>query len=280
MPNADPNKAFADARSSLKDTAKWIVTIVGATIVLVIGGGLVAKIADLEGIPRFAAAGSLLFLTAVCLIPLRAAIDIIAAKIATFESIATSDEYTRTRKNVDHWMRDYYAPPIGTVKDLYQEYVKQAHVVNDSRASQQDRERATRAIGELQPSVREIIELSNTEFLRLKFDWMVHTTTLLLPLIGLALFVFLISIHRDDQMEKQLDYPIVLQVPWNANVEAAMKKAGMEEKCYVTSRPKLLQVTEKSGLRAGVVAIPQDLGAGCRAVRVIVTNSDEVYPDK
>lgn len=279
MPDADPNKTYVDARASIKDTAKWIVTIVGATIVLVIGGGLVAKIADLDWIPRLAAAGSLSFLTIVCLIPLRAAIGIVAAKLAPFEWIATSQEYAQTRSNVDYWMRDYYAPPIGTVRDLYDEYVRQAHIANDSNAVQQDRDRARRAISELQPRVREIIELSNTEFLRLKFDWMVWTTTFTLPFIGASLFAFLVLSHRDDQTEKQLAKPILLQIPWSANVEAAMKKAGLDEKCYASTRPKLLQLSEKSGLRAGVLVIPQDLSAGCPAVRVIVTNAHEVYPD-
>lgn len=280
MPDADPNRAYVDARTSLKDTAKWIVTIAGSTIVLVIGGGLIAKIGDLDWIPRLIAAASLLFLTMVCLVPLRAAIDIIAAKIATFELIAISPQYRQARATVDGWMRDYFPKPIDTVRGLYDEYLKQVTIANDNHAHEQDREKARKAVAELQPRVRDIIELSNTEFLRLKFDWMVTTTTFTLPFIGASLFIFLVTIHRDDQIEKQLAKPILLQIPWNGGVEAAMKKAGMEEKCYVTSRPKLLQLSEKSGLRAGVVAIPQDLGAGCEAVRVIVTNSDEVYPDK
>jgi hypothetical protein len=279
LSDADSNKAYVDARLSLKETAKWVVTIVGSTIVLVIGGGLIAKIADLDLLPRLAAAGSLFFLTIVCLIPLRAAIDIVATKLVTFEDIATSDEYAKTRAIVNRWMRDYYKAPIGTVEDLFHEYVTQARIANDSNAGQPEQDRAQKAIGELQPSVRKIIELSNTEFLGLKFNWMVRTTTFVVPLIGAVLFAFLIATHRDDQTEKQLAKPILLQVAWSADVEAAMKKAGLDEKCYVPERPRLLQLSEKSGLRAGVLVIPRDLGLACPAVRVIVTDTDQVYPD-
>lgn len=279
MSDADPNKVFVDARASLKDTAKWIVTIVGATIVLVIGGGLVARIADLDWMPRLIAAASLLVLTMACLIPLRAAIDIVAAKLTSFDEIATSDLYLPTRKTVNSWMSKYISSRVGTVEALHAEYLKQSHVANNPAAKDDEKIKAERLLAALQPRVRQIIELSNTEFLRRKFDALVRSTKRVLLVILGSLFAFLIAIHRDDRAEKQLAQPILLQIPWNANVEAAMKKAGLDEKCYVPTRPSLLQLSEKSGLRAGVLAIPKDLGAGCPAVRVIVTNADEVYPD-
>jgi hypothetical protein len=279
LPDTDPNKTFVDSRTSLKDTAKWIVTIIGATVVLVIGGGLVAKIADLDWTPRLIAAGSLLVLTMACLIPLRAAIDIVAAKLVSFDEIATSKLYEPTRETVNSWMANYLSPRVGTVEALHLEYLKQSRIANDPASSDDEKKQANTLLTALQPRVKQIIELSNTEFLRRKFDALVSCTKRVLLVILASLFVFLIAIHRDDQTEKQLANPVLLQIPWNASVEAAMKKAGMDEKCYAQNRPKLLQLSEKSGLRAGVLAIPRDLGAGCPAVRVIVTNADEVYPD-
>lgn len=279
MPEPDTDQGFSSARANLKETAKWIVTIVGATIVLVIGGGLIAKIADLDFIPRLIAAGSLVILTLVCLVPLRAAIDIVAARLASFQSVAQSQEYARTRAIVNGWMAGHYNPTIDTVEKLYGEYQKQTAIANDKDKSADDRQKANIAIAALQPRIREIIELANTELLRLKFDALVRATMCVLPFIGAALFIFLISSHRDDQTEKQLSRPMLLQIAWSANVEAALKKAGLEEKCYAPERPQLLQVSEKSGLRAGVLVIPKDLGPACPIVRVIVTNADEVYPD-
>lgn len=279
MSDTDPNKAFVDSRTSLKDTAKWIVTIIGATVVLVIGGGLVAKIADLDWTPRLVAAGSLVVLTMACLIPLRAAIDIVAAKLVSFDEIATSESYQPTRETVNSWMAHYISPLVGTVEALHTEYLRQSRVANDPASSDDQKRDAKNLLAALRPRVTQIIELSNTEFLRRKFDALIRSTKLVLVVILASLFVFLIAIHRDDQTEKQLANPVLLQIPWSANVEAAMKKAGLDEKCYAQTRPKLLQLSEKSGLRAGVLVIPQNLGAGCPAVRVIVTNADEVYPD-
>ena len=71
----------------------------------------------------------------------------------------------------------------------------------------------------------------------------------------------------------------IRRIAWGAGAEAALKKAGLDEKCYAPDRPRLLQVSEKSGLRAGVLVIPKDPGPGCPIVRVIGTNANEVYPD-
>jgi hypothetical protein len=300
VPDADPNQALMAARANLKDTAKWIVTIIGATIVVVIGGGMIAKIADLDWVPRLVAAGSLLVLTVVCLVPLRATIDIVAARLIPFQWIAESEDYEETREIVDGWI-GHFPAVIGTVQRLYAEYVLQTANANNAQTqlnalqqavqtpavlqqavdARNALQEANRRLKGLQPRIRDVIELSNTEFLRLKFESLVRASAwniVLLFIGGAALFVFLISTHRDDQTEKQLSKPVLLQIEWSAGVEAALKKAGMDEKCYAPDRPKLLQLSEKSGLRAGVLAVPRNLGP-CPAVRVIVTNAHEVYPD-
>jgi hypothetical protein len=278
--DADPNQAVIGARANLKDTAKWIVTILGAMIVLVIGGGLIAKIADLDWIPRLVAAASLLALTLVCLFPLRAAIDIIAAKIESFQNIAESREYGATREIVNSWLAQRDKGKLASVEGLYEEFERYTNIANDKHKSHAEREHANEQLDKLQPRVRDAIELSNTEYLRLKFDRMVRVTVGVLPVIGIALFIFLISTHSNDQTEKQLAEPTFMQIAWSADVEAALQRAGLDQKCYAPDRPRLLQVSEKSGLRAGVLVIPRDPGPACPVVRVIVTNTNQVYPDK
>jgi hypothetical protein len=175
--------------------------------------------------------------------------------------------------------RDTNNAAINTVGTLYAEYQNQTAIANDQNRTAADRAAANTALEALQPRIREIIELANTELLRLKFEALVRATMWVLPLIGAPLFVFLIYTHHDDQTEKQLSQPAFLQIAWGAGVEAALKKAGLDEKCYAPDRPRLLQVSEKSGLRAGVLVIPKDPGPGCPIVRVIGTNANEVYPD-
>lgn len=282
MADPDPNQALISARANLKDTAKWIVSILGATIVLVIGGGLIAKIADLDFTQRVLAAGCLLALMLLCLIPLQAAIGIIAAKLESFQNIATSPEYAPTREIVNRWLAQVDIGKLATIEGRYHEFVEQTRIVNKpakSHAEKEDRKNANDALDELQPRINDAIEFANTEYLRLKFDRMIFRTKAVLPLLAIVLALFFVLIHTDDRTEKQLANPVLLQVSWNAEVEAAMKKAGLDEKCFVPERPQLLQVSEKSGLRAGVLAIPRQLGAGCPAVRVIVSNSDGVSAD-
>ena len=97
MTDTDPNKQYVDARASLRDTAKWIVTILGATVVLVIGGGLIARIADLDWLPRLVTAACLLVLALTCMIPLKAAIDIVADKSTPLKEMARSADFTAAR---------------------------------------------------------------------------------------------------------------------------------------------------------------------------------------
>ncbi len=277
MPDANPNRAYLNARANLKDTAKWIVTVFGATIVLVIGGGVIAKIADLDWIHTSVAAGSLLVLMIACLIPLRAAIDIVAAKLVSIETIAQSEDYAATRAFVNPWLN--YRPPIATVENLYTESRRQTQIANDPTSTPVDQQKANQALDALQPRIREVIEISNTEFRRLKFESLVRVTKCVLFVIVPTLFVFLVSTHRDDQMEKPLAKPIPIRIAWSADTDSALKKAGLDEKCYAPSRPQLLQLSEKSGMRAGVLVVPRNLGPECPAVRIIVTNNNEVYPD-
>jgi hypothetical protein len=282
MPNANPNQGWIDARTNLKDTAKWIVTILGATIVLVIGGGLIAKIADLDLIQRLAAAGCLLVLMSLCLIPLQAAVEIIATKLESFENIATLNEYKPTREVVNRWLAQVDSGELATVEGRYRELVENTRIANkpaNSDAEKAEQNKANKALDALQQRITDALDLSNTEYLRLKFERLVCITKCVLPAIALLLALFFVFVHTDDRTEKQLAKPILLQIPWGAGVEAAMKKAGLDEKCYAPTRPQLLQLSEKSGLRAGVLVVPRDLGAGCPALRVIVTNTDEVYPD-
>ena len=125
--------------------------------------------------------------------------------------------------------------------------------------------------------IREILEICNTEFLRLRFDNLVRRTTYILPLIGVALFVFLVASHKEEGTDKTLVNPALMQIAWNADIEKALKKAGLDDRCFAKTRPQFLQLSEKSGLRAGALIVPQDLSFNCPAVRVVVTNTGRVY---
>jgi hypothetical protein len=280
VPDTDPYKQYADTRTSLRDTAKWIVTIVGATVVLVIGGGLIAKIADLDLLPRLIASGSLLALAFICMIPLKGAIDIVATRVTPLREMVESPDFATARQIVDAWMDGHYDTRIDTVGKLYNEYRNQIGIANDARRPQQDRDDANGVLQELQPRIREIIELTGTEQLRLKFDSLLRATLSILPIVGFALFIFLMSSHKEDATtEKQLAKPVLLQLAWSADIEDLLKKGGMPAKCFAKTTPRLLQISEKSGLRAGVLAIPHELSLECPAVRVVVTNANTVYLD-
>ena len=278
MPKNNPDASFADTRTSLRDTAKWIVAILGATIVLVIGGGLIAKVADLGWERRLIAASCLLLLTLLCLVPLRAAIGIVAARISPFEDVARADEYAEARRTINRWLAKHYPAGINTVEKLYQEYLDQTAIANDAGKSDAERKQANSELEELQPRVKEVIELCNTEALRIRFDKLVTRTSNVLPFIGATLFIFLVFLSKEEGTEKILARPAIMQVPWNPATEASLKAAGLDAKCFAQARPLFVQLSERSGLRAGALAVPQDPRPECRPVRVVVTNTGSVYP--
>jgi hypothetical protein len=276
---ADPNKAYADTRTSVRDTAKWIVSILGATIVLVIGGGLIARVPDLEWLPRIISAVSLLGLAAACLYPLKAAIDIVASRTIPFADIAVSDEFAATRAHVDQWLNGHYPPGINTVKRLYDEYVANTAITNDDQRSQNDRDEASAVLGELQPRIREVIELCSTERLQMKFEALKAGINFPLVVIAVALLAFLLFSHKEDATEKALAKPTILVLPRSDDVEMALNKAGLDPACYKTKLPQLVQIAERAGLKAVVIAVPDPAIGSCRPVRVIVTDDKRMYAD-
>ena len=146
------------------------------------------------------------------MIPLKAAIDIVAAKLTPLREMALSPDYAAAREIVNAWLQGHYPPAIDGVDKLYNEYRDQASIANDPARSQQDRDEAIAVLRELQRRIREVIEVTNTEYLRVKFDLLLRRTQRALPVVAIALFVFLISSHKDDATEKQLAKPVLLQI--------------------------------------------------------------------
>jgi hypothetical protein len=276
MPNADPNQIYSETRRRIGDTAKWLVTILGATVVVVVGGGLIARIPDLDLPYRLIAAACLLALTVLCAIPLRSATDIVASGLATLEQMATSGEFAPTRQTVDTWMAGHYPKGIDTVASLHAEYVAQTKISNDENETAGVRDVANGVLVELQPRIREVTELCSTEHLSRKLKSLIWRMTALLPFVGFVLFIFLISTHKDDGTEKLLAKPVTLHPAWSADIESALAKAGMKQDCYMGGGPMFVQISEMSGLRAGLLAVPRVDQFDCQPVRVILTNDGKL----
>lgn len=104
MSDANPYSVFGDARTRIRDTAKWIVTILGSTIVLVIGGGLYANLPSL-GAPRmYYASAALTALAIFCVVPLIFVIDILVSPFASFEALNASCKYKKEKTLVDTYL--------------------------------------------------------------------------------------------------------------------------------------------------------------------------------
>jgi len=245
----------------------------------VIGGGLIAKIPDLEMQPRIVSAVALLVLAAACLIPLIQAIDIVAQRTTPLKEMATSDKLARTRANVNALIESHYPPVINTVEKLYKEYQDATNILNDDAQPKAARDDAAKFLKSLQPSIREIIELCSTDHLQQKFDSLRSNIKGPLGIIAVALLAFLIFSHREDGSEKALPKPVFVKIAWSGEAEAALAKAGLDQSCYAKIRPQLVQIAERSGLRAVVIAVPDRELAGCNPVRVILTNENKLYPE-
>ena len=274
MNGSNPNQPFIDTRTNLRDTAKWIVAILGAFIVFLVGTGSLANIGALDNGPRLWTA--LIAIAAVGLLawrPFFLGLNLIASRIRSFEDMATSREFADTRQRVNSWLGPQYPTqphPINSVRLLF---VRTTVVTQQSRAgTDAEKAQANAELTELQPRVREVIELCNTEYLRLKFDELRDTLFVCLALIGVASVVFSFAANPSKATEKPVPKPYLVRIDWVTDDDAALTGAGLNQSCFSKSHPAILVLSEMEGLRAGALAVPAAISEACKPVRVVLTN--------
>jgi len=160
MPDSDPYRVYADARTRIRDAAKWLVTILGSVIVLIIGGGLIANIPNLDFFHILGASVCLISLTALAAFPLWSAIRILVSPFESFEQIATKKEYQSLRDSLDAHLRTINTPELDTVDKLKTKRAEQLKLLNASPAPNEAAVLAvTTELDKLEPKIREVIEL-------------------------------------------------------------------------------------------------------------------------
>ena len=272
MDRSDPNQHLIDARTNLRDTAKWIVAILGAFVVFLVGTGSLSNIGALDS-PQLGVA--LVAIAAVGLLaglPFLLGLNIIASRILSFEEMAMSPKFAGARENVDLWLGPQYPtqPPINGVRLLFE---RAAIVTQQSRAgTAAQKAQADLELKELEPRVHEVIELCNTEHLRLKFEEFRNSLFVCLALIGVASVIFSFAANPNKATEKPIEKPYLVRIAWMASDEAALVGAGLKESCFSQSHPSIVVLSAMEGLRAGALAVPAAISEACKPVRIILNN--------
>ena len=106
MSESDGSGVFGDARARIRDAAKWIVTISGSALVLVVGGGVLANIPKLETTRMLVASVALVGLGVVCLVPLLKVVRILVSPFLSFQEIVENQtpEYVEPKKRTEKYL--------------------------------------------------------------------------------------------------------------------------------------------------------------------------------
>ena len=168
MSDADSYGVFRDARGRIRETAKWIVTILGSVLVLIVGGGLIANIPTLESFRMHVAEGALFTLAFACVVPLILAINILASPFLSFQELVDekTPEYEDAKKKVDA----YLATQPGEAKTIA-DIAKRRNEINTAPQSDSwwERHKTESEQAQLEERIRGVIELASIRVLETRF---------------------------------------------------------------------------------------------------------------
>jgi hypothetical protein len=173
--------------------------------------------------------------------------------------VATSAGYEKARREVEDEMLNQNPPPYDKFKTLLEGY--------DS--SKRD---------DFFFKMNEAVELCSVKETEIRFNTLLQTLKISggLAVISFAIFAWAANPAKDKESEKIRAKPLLEKIDWNAQDEAALKRAGLSDECQKLGHPALVIVSDLSGMRSGVVAIPVSLGPKCPPVRVVLTDENRL----
>ena len=157
MADAGAYAVYADARTRIRDAAKWIVSVLASAIVVIIGGGLIANIPTLDTWHIVGASMCLFGLTVLCVIPLLGAIDILVAPFSSFQTMTEDPVYADLRSEVEP-----HLAATTEFKSMAALLAKRTEVLATTASTTADIAQKKAVLESLGGHIRETIELRST----------------------------------------------------------------------------------------------------------------------
>jgi hypothetical protein len=188
---------FRDARQRVRETAKWVVTILGSALVLVVGGGLLADIPSLDTPRMFIAGGALVALLISCAYPLTIVIEMIASPFRPFHEIIADKEFDAEIARADAYLKSSYPTKFGSVKRLQER--RDSLLAELASAPKWTRRPIELERERVEAVIREVIELLTIWKLESRFNSFKSLMKRMLILFAVSLLLLLGALHGERQ---------------------------------------------------------------------------------
>lgn len=270
-PAAAGDASFVQARATLRDTAKWVLSGFGALLILVVGGTTISQFGALDPddwrfwlAVTFGAIGLVL-----CVFPLRFALAVLTPESISLKSMAQAQSGVRRRafKRVEKILEGQL--PEGSVRTFlsqYDLYAQQAESVDSAQ-----RAKAVAMLDALAGQYGQVAQLCLTTLVRTQFDELMVALSVSGAVIVPAFLIFAWAANPGKDLEKALTKPIVRDLTPDALATNLLKSAGVASACYWPVAHVVL-LTEKPGGRVSGLLLPAIHAPLCAPVRVTVVD--------
>jgi len=266
----DPLSAFADARASLRDNAKWVLSGTGALVVIVVGGTTISQVGALvPGSCRFwLAVGSGLFGLLLCAVPFNLAVEVLASELVSMRQFVDAKWGARkiAFEKVSTLTDPYLAErSVRKFVDAYEALLKQADDPDPTKSKA-----ANDQIDVLKPTYDEIAQACMTQLVSVQFKRLINSLRMPGVLILLSFLVFAWAANPPKETNTTLPAAIVT-LGVDADGAASLKAAGLDPVCYAPAARVLELSQTPAGMISGVLLPPRDgMAAKCLPTRVTV----------
>jgi hypothetical protein len=268
-------KRSEDTRANIREMARWLILGLGAILTFAVGGSGLAPLGALEWWPRFSLAiFCLLAAAGSCVWPLIQAIDIMTMRTYGVDEVYFSPRFANARAKVEeqllngNWYVSY--KNFESLRQLFD------GVIEDVKQQEIDElPLELKYYDQVAFKVREAFEFAVTQNLRERFDDLLKTLKLVLPVFLALMVMFAIVTNSAKDDPRKAVRPFLHQIAWNAEDEAVLKAAGIGEGCMRAGHPYLIILTD--GIRPKVLAVPFDMGSkACKIVRVALSSDNHL----
>ncbi len=279
MPSDDDLlKPFADARASLRDNAKWVLSGAGAVVFLVLGGATISRLGSLEpdGWRLKAAVVFGLLGLGLCAIPLHFAIRLLKPEVISLQGmVAAADGASKQAVDkVDALLGSQLDG--GSVRAFVREYyglraIAEAARDDDDEAKRAAVKAANDKLDEMQSDFAQVAQTCMTELVGIQFDELMNAVRWPAPAILVFLLVFAWAANPSSDPDKPLAAPLVRQIRPDAPAITWLKTTGLDPRCFTPLARVILLAEEPGGRVAGLLVSPGP-GIECAPTRVVVVD--------
>jgi len=279
MGDSDPLADFKNARATMRETAKWIISGGGALIVLVVGASTVSSLGTMSwDRPRLWAA---LFSAALgfvlCWAPFTRAVTVLRPESIPLRNFAhpPDQKYRNVRDKVGDLLNGQLPMQYPSI-EVFSDYVEALRI----SAFNQDQAIAAPALArfkQAKPLHDVCLQMCLTEYTGSNFDELIDSVKRRQGPVIIAAFIafaYLANPPKDEETGKAIATPELLDIPSNAFNDAVFADAKVASGCFKPGA-KMVAIEDLPGKRVSGVLAPR-AGEVCERTRLTLMGDGRI----